>query len=188
MVNQISEIKEIVNWRNENIIEEEDATYLAFDSIEDIIDSEETKINEIILENITEDEKLQIIRRAKSNGAKKTKELIENIRKDYECYTYTAFDDRYDDISTVNNLNGFDDSYACMIEVFSDLVEPDNYQADFGETDEYFDRVQEIRDDMRQMKMEIEHFHKKENVKVTLSKWNEGCLYGMAMYIWIPYQ
>lgn len=64
-MNQISEIKEIVEWRNDNIIEEKDATYLAFDSIEDIIDSEETRINECILENITADEKFKIICRAK---------------------------------------------------------------------------------------------------------------------------
>lgn len=120
----------------------------------------------------------------------KTKELIENFRSKYECYTYTAFNDEYDSIRTVNNLKGYDDSYACMIEVFSDLVEPSNseYQSDFGMTDEYFDRVKEVKEDMAQMAMEIEFYYKKQNVKVTLSKWNQGCEYGMAMYIWIPYQ
>ena len=28
----------------------------------------------------------------------------------------------------------------------------------------------------------------KKKVKTTVSKWNEGCEFGMAIYIWIPYQ
>ena len=43
-MNQIARIKEIVDWRNENIQEETYATHLAFDSIEQVIDSEETEI------------------------------------------------------------------------------------------------------------------------------------------------
>ena len=56
-MNQIARIKEIVDWRNENIQEETYATHLAFDSIEQIIDSEETEINDVLLNNITAKEK-----------------------------------------------------------------------------------------------------------------------------------
>lgn len=120
---------------------------------------------------------------------KPTKEVIEEIRKEYECYTYTAFNDDYDNIKTVDNLIGYDDKYACMIEVFSELVEPNKEnQAFFGVSDEYIDNVVKIRDDMREIATNIEHNYRDKKVKVTLSKWNQGCEFGMAMYIWIPFQ
>lgn len=120
---------------------------------------------------------------------KPTKEVIEEIRKEYECYTYTAFNDNYDDIKIVDNLIGYDDKYACMIEVFSELVEPNKEnQAFFGVSDEYIDSVVKVRDDMREIATNIEHNYRDKGVKVTLSKWNQGCEFGMAMYIWIPFQ
>lgn len=64
-MNQIARIKEIVDWRNENIQKETYATHLAFDSIEQVIDSEETEINDVLLDNITAKEKFTIICRAK---------------------------------------------------------------------------------------------------------------------------
>ena len=56
-MSQLIRIKENIDWRNDNIKKETYATHLAFDSIEQIIDSEETEINDCILDNITADEK-----------------------------------------------------------------------------------------------------------------------------------
>lgn len=110
-------------------------------------------------------------------------------RYNFECYHYTRFNDIHDNIETANNIDGYNENQAYMIEVFSDLVDPSNFiEADFGLTDDYFDSIIEERDNMRQLRMEIEHEYRDENVKVTLSKWNQGCEYGMAMYIWIPFQ
>lgn len=118
-----------------------------------------------------------------------TKQIIKEISNEYECYVYTAFNDNNDDLFLMKDVIGYDDKYACCIEVFSDLVDPSNYKKTcFGLTDDYFDDIIEVRDNMRQIAMEIEYFYKQENIKVTLSKWNQGCQFGMTMYIWIPYQ
>lgn len=164
-------------------IHTEDDKVIRFD-FQGLIDNESSY--EATYQHQIKDNNIKII----TSSEIKTKKLIEHFRNKYECYIYTAFDDRYGNIRTVNNLKGYNDNYACMIEVFSDLVEPSDskYQSDFGVTDEYFDRVKEVKEDMMQIAMEIEHYYKQQNVKVTLSKWNQGCEYGMAMYIWIPYQ
>ena len=120
---------------------------------------------------------------------KKVKKLIEEIGSEYGEYIYTVFDDEHDDMTSVNSLDGYNKEYACMIEVFSDLVEPCNdNSAFFGVSDEYIDRVVQVRDNMQQLAKKIENKYKDNNVKVTLSKWNQGCEFGMAMYIWIPFQ
>ena len=131
--------------------------------------------------------------RAESNEQhekeRKTKKLIEEISSEWGEYIYTVFDDEHDGMTSVDNLNGYSKEYACMIEVFSDLVEPCNDNSEFfGVSDEYIDRVVQVRDNMRQLAKEIENKYKDNNVKVTLSKWNQGCEFGMAMYIWIPFQ
>ncbi|MBO5476233.1 MAG: hypothetical protein J6A15_00580 [Clostridia bacterium] len=121
---------------------------------------------------------------------KKVKKLIEEISSEWGDYVYTVFDDEHDgDMSAVDNLNGYDEKYACMIEVFSDLVEPCNDNTEFfGVSDEYIDRVVKVRDGMRQLAKTIEDKYEDNNVKVTLSKWNQRCEFGMVMYIWIPFQ
>lgn len=119
----------------------------------------------------------------------KTEELIEEISSEWGEYIYTVFDDEHDSMTSVDNLNGYSEEYACMLEVFSDLVEPCSDNSEFfGVSDEYIDRVIQVRDNMRQLAKEIENKYKDNNVKVTLSKWNQGCEFGMAMYIWIPFQ
>ena len=119
----------------------------------------------------------------------KTTKLINEIKNQYECYVYTAFNDDNDNLSSMNNIIGYDDKYACCIEVFSELVEPNKEnQAFFGVSDEYINSVVKVRNDMREIATNIEHNYRDEGVKVTLSKWNQGCEFGMAMYIWIPFQ
>lgn len=86
-MSQLARIKEIVEWRNENIIEETYATHLAFDSIEQIIDYEETEINNTILDNITANEKFKIICRAKNFDIQ---ELAEDI---YDTINWSDYED-----------------------------------------------------------------------------------------------
>ena len=86
-MSQLIRIKENIDWRNDNIKKETYATHLAFDSIEQIIDSEETEINDCILDNITADEKFKIICRAKDFD-------IEEIGQEiYEIIENSDFED-----------------------------------------------------------------------------------------------
>lgn len=123
------------------------------------------------------------------NGDKKTKQVIKEISDKYECYVYTAFDDNNDNLSTMDNIIGYNDKYACCIEIFSDLADPNDFQeADFGITDEYINSIIEIREETLKESAKIEAKYNQYAVKTTTSKWNQGCEYGMAIYVWIPYQ
>lgn len=110
-MNQIARIKEIVQWRNENIIEEKDATYLAFDSIEQIIDSEETDINDVLLDNITAKEKFTIICRAKDIDIQEIGQEIYQIIENSDYYDTSeylgicGYEDEYGDICDRYCLN-----------------------------------------------------------------------------------
>ena len=90
-MNQIARIKEIVDWRNENIQKETYATHLAFDSIEQVIDSEETEINDVLLNNITAKEKFTIICRAKNIDIQEIGQEIYQIIKDSDYYDKSEY-------------------------------------------------------------------------------------------------
>lgn len=123
------------------------------------------------------------------NGDKKTKQVIKEISDKYECYIYTAFDDDNDNLSTMDNIIGYNDEYACCIEIFSDLADPNDFkEANFGITDEYIDSIIEIREETLKESAKIEAKYNQYAVKTTTSKWNQGCEFGMAIYVWIPYQ
>lgn len=101
-MSQLARIKENVDWRNDNIIEETYATHLAFDSIEQIIDSKETEINDLILDYITKDEKFKIICRGKDiNIDETTESIIRKIKnsniEDKDAYIgkHEIWDDEY---------------------------------------------------------------------------------------------
>ena len=110
-MNQIARIKEIVDWRNENIQEETYATHLAFDSIEQIIDSEETEINDVLLDNITAKEKFTIICRAKNIDIQQISQEIYPITTDSDYYDKSEYlgicdyEDEYGDIQDRYCLN-----------------------------------------------------------------------------------
>lgn len=107
-MNQIARIKEIVDWRNENIQEETYATHLAFDSIEQIINSEETEINDVLLDNITAKEKFTIICRAKNIDIQKIGQEIYQIIENSDYYDkseYLGICDEYGDIQDRYCLN-----------------------------------------------------------------------------------
>ena len=110
-MSQIARIKEIVDWRNENIQEETYATHLAFDSIEQVIDSEETEINDVLLNNITAKEKFTIICRAKNIDIQEISQEIYQIieNSDYcdksEYLGVCDYEDEYGDIQDRYCLN-----------------------------------------------------------------------------------
>ena len=110
-MSQIARIKEIVDWRNENIQEETYATHLAFDSIEQVIDSEETEINDVLLNNITAKEKFTIICRAKNIDNQEISQEIYQIieNSDYcdksEYLGVCDYEDEYGDIQDRYCLN-----------------------------------------------------------------------------------
>lgn len=123
----------------------------------------------------------------------KTQQFLENFFDNYTYdYVYTRYDDSYDNISSVNNMDGYSEKYDCMIEIFSNLVDPVYYEPSelTGDvvTDDYIDAIVRERNRMRRLAKEIEYRYEEQGIKVTLSKWNVGCQYGMAIYVWIPSQ
>ena len=110
--NQLERIKENVKWRNENIIEETYATHMAFDSIEDIINSKETKINSLILDNINPDEKFKIICRAKNIDIN---EICRNIINEIE---YSNIADKQ---SFISKQELWDEDYVFAIKEYNEL-------------------------------------------------------------------
>ena len=110
-MNQIARIKEIVDWRNENIQKETYATHLAFDSIEQVIDSEETEINDVLLNNITAKEKFTIICRAKNTDIQEISQEIYQIIENSDYYDKSEYlgicdyEDEYGDIQDRYCLN-----------------------------------------------------------------------------------
>lgn len=77
--------------------------------------------------------------------------------------------------------------FSIMLERFSMTIDPEDYEeGQFGPTDEYFDEIQTVRKEMQKEAEELRKKFEKFNVKVTTSKWNDGCEFGMALYVWIP--
>ena len=150
----------------------------------------ETEISQWIIEENDKYAQAFVKTLAKEKTQKVAQEIIDNIDIDID-YIYSWYDDSNSNISSVNNLNGYDEKYVYMLEHFSDLVDEDEYknQSAFnGFTDEYFDAVQKIRDFEKKTARENKEKYKEYKDEETLSRWNVGCQYGMAMYIWIPYQ
>ena len=117
-MNQIERIKENIEWRNENIKEETYATHMAFDSIEQIIESEETEINSLILDNITPQEKFQIICRAKGFD-------IDEIASDiYGIIENSPFED----VSQYIGIGRYQDEYMDDYDVH--ILNIDSYMLD----------------------------------------------------------
>lgn len=111
-MNQIDRIKEIVDWRNKNIQTETYATHMAFDSIEQIIDSEETEINSIILDNINADEKFKIICRAKDI------DIDEICRDIIDKIEYSDIEDKQ---SFISKQELRDEDYVFAIKEYNEL-------------------------------------------------------------------
>ena len=112
-MNQLVRIKEIVEWRNDNIFEESDATYIAFDSIEQIIESKETELNNIILNNITANEKFKIICRAKNFNIQ---ELAEDIYDTINWSDYENADEYLNICAYENDFVDLCDKYCLDID------------------------------------------------------------------------
>lgn len=114
-MSQLARIKENIDWRNENIQKETYATHLAFDSIEQIIESEETEINDCILDNITADEKFKIICRTKNIDIQEMAidiyKIIENsdLGEKSDYLSICEYQDEYMDVYNVYQLYIYSD-------------------------------------------------------------------------------
>ena len=147
------------------------------------VDTEQTKygfedaldIDVDILTNITYEKTMKALN-----------DIIEDVSYDY---IYSTFDNNYEEMGGCHEPLTKTKDYGYMIEVFSELIEPNRDNcADYGVSDKYIDDVVRVRNDMRALAVEVEHDYSEYDVEVTLSKWNEGCEFGMALYIWIPMQ
>lgn len=84
--------------------------------------------------------------------------------------------------------------FPYMIEFFSwDLIDPtqDEYQGCFSEHDLNGTYIRDVMKLIEKIEARAEELRKKysnKGVKVTVNDFNEGCQYGMAIYVWIPYQ
>ena len=74
-------------------------------------------------------------------------------------------------------------SHYGMIEIFSDLVEPEKYQSDFGVNTLYCKRCLQVYNDMVALSHTIKNSY--DNVETFVSDWNDGCENGCALYIYI---
>lgn len=84
--------------------------------------------------------------------------------------------------------------FAYMVEFFSfDLIDPsdDDYIGCFSEHDyngEYIRDCMQLINSIEKKAQELQSKYADKGVKVTIGDFNEGCQYGMAIYVWIPYQ
>lgn len=85
-------------------------------------------------------------------------------------------------------------NFAYMVEFFSfDLVCQDNddYVGCFSEHDyngKYIRDAMALINNVEKRAEELANKYADKGVKVTVNDFNEGCQYGMAVYVWIPYQ
>ena len=85
---------------------------MAFDSIEDIINSKETKINSLILDNINPEEKFKIICRAKNiNIDEICRDIIDKIE-------YSNIEDK---LSFISKNEIWDEDYVFVIKEYNEL-------------------------------------------------------------------
>ena len=85
-------------------------------------------------------------------------------------------------------------NFAYMVEFFSwDLIDPSEskYQGCFSQYDyngKYIRDCMKLINKVEKRAKELADKYTDKNVKVTVNDFNEGCQYGMAIYVWIPYQ
>ncbi len=84
--------------------------------------------------------------------------------------------------------------FAYMVEFFSwNLIDPSEkkYQGCFSQHDyngEYIRDCMKLINDVERRAKELADKYADKGVKVTVNDFNKGCQYGMAIYVWIPYQ
>ena len=131
------------------------------------------------------------------NDEKTTKILVKAIAQEEDNIIELSASPLYD-----NPKNAFDKNsklvpkgdFVYMLEFFSvDLVdsEEDKYQGCFSHNDlngRYIKDAMDLIQSVEQKAEYIKQKYKNKGVEVTIGDFNEGCQYGMAIYVWIPYQ
>ena len=81
-----------------------------------------------------------------------------------------------------------------MIEFFSTssvCQDDDDYIGCFSAHDyngKYIRDAMALINDVEKRAKELEDKYSDKGVEITVNDFNEGCQYGMAVYVWIPYQ
>ena len=129
----------------------------------------------------------------KSAVEKKTEQLLEQILNESDFIIETSASPIYE-----NPQNEFHPDtklqpkgrFAYMVEFFSDCInyEEDEYQGEFGVNSKYIKDAMKMITEVENRAKEIEDKYSEKGVKVTVNGMNDGCEYGMAIYVWIPFQ
>ena len=137
------------------------------------------------------DKNAELIR--KHTKEKEIKKLIEQIQEEKDHIIEPSASSVYK-----NPKNNFDENsglipngeFPYMVEFFSDCIEYDSseYQGAFGVNSKYIKKAMKMITDVENRAKEIENKYADKGVKVTVNGMNDGCEYGMAIYVWIPYQ
>ena len=127
----------------------------------------------------------------------KTKQLIEQIKNEedhiIELSASPLYKNPVNEFTEESGLQPQGD-FAYMVEFFSfDLIDSNNdeYQGCFSKCDyngKYIRDAMKLINDIETRAKELEEKYSDKGVKVTINDFNEGCQYGMAVYVWIPYQ
>ena len=176
-------LKSIVNSYNSKYFT------LEFENPNGLIDNcgweEYVGINAIVKQNALE------------NDDTKTKELLKQIGQEEDnIIELSASPIRKNPTNEFSKESGLQPKgeFAYMVEFFSfDLIDPSNgdYEGCFSECDyngKYIRDAMHLINQIEKRAKELEDKYSDKGVKVTVNDFNEGCQYGMAIYIWIPYQ
>ena len=129
---------------------------------------------------------------------KRTEKLIEEIMEEEDCIIELSASPLYDN----NPKDSFhqdsdlvpNGDFPYMVEFFSTHLvcqDDDDYQGCFSANDyngKYIRDAMALINDVEKRAKELADKYADKGVKVTVNDFNEGCQYGMAIYVWIPYQ
>ena len=126
-----------------------------------------------------------------------TKNLLKKIKNEgdniIELSASPVYEEPKNEFSKESGLQPQGD-FAYMVEFFSwNLIDPSEkkYQGCFSQYDyngKYIRDCMKLINDVERRAEELADKYKEKGVKVTVNDFNEGCQYGMAIYVWIPYQ
>lgn len=129
---------------------------------------------------------------------KETKRLIEEIKNEQDSVIELSASPLYDnnpkDIFHQDSGLVPNGDFPYMLEFFSTHLvcqDDDDYQGCFSANDyngKYIRDAMALINDVEKRAKELADKYANKGVKVTVNDFNEGCQYGMAIYVWIPYQ
>ena len=91
------------------------------------------------------------------------------------------------------NIKNPDDNqkYYAMVGFHScELINPEEreYMADFGPNRKYIQDASKLIRNIENEAEELRIKYADKGIKVSISDFNDGCQYGMSIYVWVPYQ